>query len=222
MGGEPAHEACHHRKLHECRGTRAGGKGRYAAHVTAADDGATLRIQTDPVVLAYGRALLADDRSTTVIAADIIEPAAILAHPQTLQTIDLSLPAAVLFLSIGHSIMDDSAIRRMLSTTWQALAPGSYLAFSQNIAVDRQTAEEANTMVREAFGMPWKNRIEADVVGFLEGMQPVEPGLVDVRDWRPDPDQPPLATVDEPLRRYLGASEQTKRFLEFGGVVRKP
>jgi hypothetical protein len=56
----------------------------------------------------------------------------------------------------------------------------------------------------------------------LAGREPVEPGLVDVRDWRPDPDQPPLAAVDEPLRKYAGAFAHGMRFMEYGGVPRRP
>ncbi len=185
-------------------------------------DAHVVYVDNDPVVLAYGRALLADDNSTIVIAADITDPAAILAHPQTSQILDLSLPLAVFFLSIGHSIMEDEVVRSMLSATWEVLPSGSYLAFTQNIALDRQIADESNKLMMDEYGLPWRNRIKADVIGFLEGMQPVEPGLVDVRDWRPDPDQPSLLDVDEPLRPYLGASAKDKRFLEFGGLLRKP
>ncbi|WP_395104100.1 hypothetical protein [Actinomadura sp. SCN-SB] len=47
------------------------------------------------------------------------------------------------------------------------------------------------------------------------------PGLVDVADWRPDPDQPPLSSVDAPLQPFLEASGADKRVKEYGGVLRK-
>jgi hypothetical protein len=181
-------------------------------------------VDNDPIVLAHGRALLANDESTTVIAADIAEPAKILTNPQTRRLIELSEPVAVLFLSIGHSIVDDDAVRQMLATTREAIVPGSYLAYTQGVGVDRQTAEESNALTHRS-GIQWKNRTPEDVVEFLRGLAPVErvePGFVDVTHWRPDPTQPPLPDVDEPVRKYVGASAENKRLMEFGGVVRVP
>jgi hypothetical protein len=60
------------------------------------------------------------------------------------------------------------------------------------------------------------------VARFLRRWEPVEPGLVDITQWRPDPDQPPLPEVDEPLRQFIGASKKNKRLYEFGGILRKP
>jgi hypothetical protein len=60
-----------------------------------------------------------------------------------------------------------------------------------------------------------KDEVRRQYVTFMQG-------LLDITDWRPDPHQPPLAPVDEPLRPYLGASLKEKRFIEFGGVLRKP
>jgi hypothetical protein len=178
-------------------------------------------VDNDPIVLTHGRALLARDRSTTVISADITGPAEILAHPQVTELLDLSAPVAVLFLSIGHSIVDDDTVQRMLTTVREAIVPGSYLAYTQGVGVDRQAAVESSELTR-SFGMEWKNRTPEDVAEFLHGLEPVPPGLVDVTNWRPDPTQPPLPPVDEPLRRYVGASAKNKRLMEFGGVLRKP
>lgn len=39
-------------------------------------------VDNDPIVLAHGRALLAENASTTVVTADIREPEKILAHEE--------------------------------------------------------------------------------------------------------------------------------------------
>lgn len=181
-------------------------------------------VDNDPIVLAHGRALLADDRTTTVIAADMTDPERILGHPETRKLIDFSRPAAALFLSIGHSIVDDAKLRDMLETVWEVLASGSYLAFSQVCGVDRATVEEGNEMTKR-LGLQWRNRTTAEVVELLRGMAPaetVEPGLIEVVNWRPDPDQPLLAHVDEPLRPYLEAPPENRRSMECGVLLRKP
>ena len=183
-------------------------------------DARVVYVDNDPIVLAHGRALLATDESTTVITADMTEPDVILKHPDTRRLLDFSEPMAVLFLSVGHSIVDDETVRRMLATVKDAVVSGSYVAFTQMIGVDQQVAAES-TKVAEELGLQWKTRTREDIIEFLSGFEPVGPGLVDITDWRPDPNQPPLAPVDEPIRQYIGASANDQRHLEFGGVARK-
>ncbi|MDG4791796.1 SAM-dependent methyltransferase [Micromonospora sp. WMMD1102] len=186
-------------------------------------DARVVYVDNDPIVLSHGRALLADDRTTTVIAADMTEPERILGDPETRKLIDFSEPAAALFLSIGHSIVDDQKLRSMLETVWAALAPGSYLGFSQVCGIDRATVEEGNEMTKR-LGLSWRNRTVEDVTELLRGLEPaetIEPGLVQVVEWRPDPDQPTLAHVDEPLRPYLESPLENQRSMECGVVFRK-
>jgi hypothetical protein len=184
-------------------------------------DARVVYVDNDPIVLTYGRALLTTDDTTTVIAADMTEPKAILNDPQTRRLLDFSAPVAVLFLSVGHSIVDDAAVHAMLATVREAIVPGSYLAFTQMIAVDQQAADESNEVARQ-LRLVWKTRLASDVVDFLRGLEPVEPGLLDITHWRPDPSQPPLPPVDEPMRQYIGASAKDQRFVEFGGLLRRP
>ncbi|MDG4827951.1 SAM-dependent methyltransferase [Solwaraspora sp. WMMD1047] len=184
-------------------------------------DARVVYVDNDPIVLAHGRALLADERSTTVIAADMTETEPILTGPDARRLIDFSEPVATLFLSIGHSIVDDGILRTMLRTVWDAVVPGSYLVFSQMCGVDRAAVDEGNEMARN-LGLVWRNRTPEEVAELLRGMDLVEPGLVEVVDWHPDPDQPPLAMVDEPLRPFLGASRKNRRVMEYGAMLRKP
>lgn len=184
-------------------------------------DARVVYVDNDPIVLAHGRALLADEHSTTVIAADMAETEPILTDPETRRLIDFSEPVATLFLSIGHSIVDDGILRTMLRTVWDAVAPGSYLVFSQMCGIDRAAVDEGNEMSRN-LGLVWRNRTPEEVAELLRGMDLVEPGLVEVVDWHPDPDQPPLAQVDEPLRPFLGASKKNRRVMEYGAMLRKP
>ena len=182
-------------------------------------DARVVYVDRDPLVVTYGRALLTNDDNTTVITADIADQAAILDDPTVRRLIDFSAPVAVLFLSVAHFIAADATVRRMLGTVVDAVTPGSYVAFSQIAGPSREAAERSNDIMR-ARGVDWKNRIKADVIEFLDGLEPVEPGLVNVEDWRPDPFQPQLAPVDELLAPYVGASAIHVGFQEFGGVLR--
>jgi hypothetical protein len=184
-------------------------------------DARVIYVDNDPVVLAHGRALLATDDSTMVVAADLTRPDDILEHSQVGELIKLTEPVGVLLLSVTHWVVDDATVRSLLARLREAMAPGSYLAFSQMCGVDRRSTDEANDQAAR-LGMVAKNRTVGEVADLLRGLEPVEPGLVDVRDWRPDPDQPPLSQPDEPMRQYLGASARGLRFMEYGGVLRKP
>nr|WP_235877861.1 SAM-dependent methyltransferase [Saccharopolyspora karakumensis] len=63
-------------------------------------------VDIDPIVLAHGRALLADNDATTVITADMRTPEAVVDHPATRNLIDSSQPVAVLYLSVGHGTQE--------------------------------------------------------------------------------------------------------------------
>lgn len=188
---------------------------RYAA------DARVVYVDIDPIVLAHGRALLADNDATTVIAADMRDPEAILEHPEVDRLISMNEPVAVLFLSVAHHLLDEDDPRRVLRTIIDQAVAGSCLCLSQVVADDPTRAADTSEHVR-AGGIPWQTRTPAEVRAFLDGLEPVEPGLVNVVDWRPDPDQPPLDPVDPELVPYLGATERNKEIYEYGGVLRKP
>jgi hypothetical protein len=184
-------------------------------------DAHVVYVDNDPIVLVHGRALLAED-ATTVIQADMTDPQHILARPDVRGLIDFDQPAAALFLSVPHSIPDDQRARDMFAAIIDALAPGSFLAVSQFVGVNADAAQ-SHTRTANELGLVWKTRTMDDfreLVGEL-GLEPVPPGLVDVCDWRPDPHQPPLHPVDEPLRPFIGWTADNKLVKEFGGVLRK-
>ncbi|MDS1271846.1 SAM-dependent methyltransferase [Lipingzhangella sp. LS1_29] len=183
-----------------------------------APDSTVVYVDNDPIVLTHGRALLADNPNTTVISADMTEPDTVLDHPDTRSLIDVSQPVAVLMFSIPHCIPEDAAARRAVHGPMERVAPGSYLAFSHVCANDEATAAES-TQVATSIGMTWRTRTAAEVTTWLEGLEPVAPGLGDITDWRPDPDQPPLEEVAAELAPFLGASARSKRVYEFGGVL---
>lgn len=178
-------------------------------------------VDNDPIVLAQGQALLAEEtRNTTVIQADMTAPAEILAHPEVEQLLDFTRPVAALFLSVAHSVPDDDQARAMVATVAEALPAGSFVAFSQLVGADQEAAQ-ANTRAVSEVGLAWKTRSVAEVHGLLPELEAVPPALVEVAEWRPDPDQPPLAPVHESLRQYVGAAARNKQVYEYGGVLHK-
>jgi S-adenosyl methyltransferase len=185
------------------------------------DEARVVYVDIDPIVLAHARVLLADDSSTVVITADMRDYEAILSHPDVKRLIDFDEPIAVLFLSVGHHLLDDFDPRSILDGMLDRAVPGSHLAFSQIVSDDPERGARFEASINAA-GIPWRNRTPAQVDELLSGLEPVEPGLVNLVDWRPVAIQPPLAPVPPELAEYDGASRIDPSIYEYGGILRKP
>lgn len=184
-----------------------------------AGDARVVYIDIDPIVLAHSRAMLPDDDSTTVITADIRKQDEVLGHPDVRRLIDFDQPLAVLFLAVGHHLVDSDDPRSILRAVTDRAAPGSYLAYSQIVCESAARGEQLNRSIRAA-GIPWQTRTPAQVDALLSDFEPVDPGLGNVVDWRPQPDQPPLPPVPKEIAQYEGASEIDRTSYEYGGVMR--
>jgi hypothetical protein len=178
-------------------------------------------VDIDPVVLRHGQTLLADNPFTTVISADIRDQDVILDHQDVKRLIDFAEPVAVLFLSVGHHIVDSDDPHRVLHTIMDRATPGSFLTFSQVVCDDPARGALMTEQVTSA-GIPWRTRTPAEVDALFTGLEPAPPGLCNLVDWRPMDLQPPLAPVPAGLSQYEGASLRDRSVYEYGGILRKP
>jgi O-methyltransferase involved in polyketide biosynthesis len=158
----------------------------------AAADSHVVYVDNDGVVVSHGLALLAENRRTTVIEADLRRPDELLALPGLRALIDLDQPVALLLVAILHFIRDEDDPAGSVATLRDALAPGSYLVishaeFSPEHASGTETrSAETRTldgMYRRATGPA---RTRAEVAAFFGDFEIVEPGLTEVWKWRPD------------------------------------
>jgi hypothetical protein len=165
-------------------------------------------VDIDPVVLRHQRvSALADNANTTFLLADVRNVDEILKHPETARLVDFDEPVAALYLSFLHFIPDAGDPWGMVRHLMSRLAPGSYLALSHVVSDDAGLREAITGMAAEVSkGRFGRIRKKQEVRAFFEGLEPVEPGLVDVTGWRPD-------GRDE---------EQSQHWVMFGGVARKP
>ncbi|MBL3666147.1 SAM-dependent methyltransferase [Streptomyces sp. M2CJ-2] len=168
-------------------------------------------VDNDPMVLVHGRALLEQDERTVVIQADMRETDEIFGHAETQRLIDFSQPACVLFNSVFHCIPDSDtdgplAVARRVR---ERLAPGSFLVMCQLVSEDAEVRKSVTEFMDQATQGHWgRVRQESDVESYFEGLEVLEPGLVEVSTWRPDTEVAP---------RQL-----TQEWIEFGGVGRIP
>jgi SAM-dependent methyltransferase len=166
-------------------------------------------IDNDPIVLAHGRALLEENENTAVIQADMRHTDAILGHPEVRRLIDLSQPVAALFVSVLHCIPDSSDPAGLVRRVADRLAPGSFLVVCQLVSEDKATRDHVTEFMDESTRGNWGRVRQAhEVEAFFEGLEILEPGLVEVSTWRPDSD--------------LGPKQATREWIEFGGVARRP
>jgi hypothetical protein len=172
-----------------------------------APDSRVIYVDSDPIVVRHQKVnALAENENTAFILSDARDVERIMDHPDTRRLIDFSKPTALLYLMFLHFIPDRSDPIGMVRGVLDQLAPGSYLVISHVISdeakVRQQMTEVSLANTRGNFG---RIRSREDVAAFFEGLELVEPGLVDIRDWRPD-------GMDE---------DQADRWFVFGGVGRK-
>lgn len=141
-------------------------------------------VDYDPIVVTHARALLRGADRVEVVQGDIREPAQILSDAS--DTLDFDRPVGVLMVAILHFVSDAEHPEQILAKLREAMAPGSYLIISH-------TADESSSSVmgaaKQGFSMagaPLTPRTRAAIGDLLSGFELVEPGLVDVREWRPD------------------------------------
>jgi SAM-dependent methyltransferase len=150
-----------------------------------APDSRTVYVDNDAVVIAHANGLLAATDGVAVVDGDLRRPGEILAHPGTRRLIDFSRPVAVLLVAVLHFVDDEDDPAAILRTLREAMAPGSYLIISHTID---ESTEAVTGSARAGFqraGSPLFPRTRARVLEFFEGFELLEPGLVDVQNWRP-------------------------------------
>jgi S-adenosyl methyltransferase len=146
-------------------------------------------VDNDPLVLAHARALLTSspEGSCDYLDADIRNPEAILQAVASL--LDFEQPIALMLMGIMGHVTDDEAYL-IVSRLLAGLSPGSYLAL-----YDGASTNEAFNQAQEGYddsgAVPYHRRSPAQFERFFEGLELVEPGVVPVPHWRPDPGTEP-------------------------------
>jgi len=142
-------------------------------------------VDNDPLVLAHARALLASSPGGTCeyLDADIRDPAAILDTAAGL--LDFTQPVALMLMGIMGHFTDEEAypiVTRLLA----GLPAGSYFAL-----YDGANANDAFNQAQQGYNdsgaVPYHLRSPEQFERFFTGLDLVEPGVVPVPHWRPDP-----------------------------------
>lgn len=148
-------------------------------------------VDNDPVVLAHGRALLADNEQTHFSAADIFEPNRIINDEVVRKHLDFSEPIALFQVGTLHHYDGERSPQSIMAEYIDALPSGSYVAISHFF--DPQTTPELSELARRMehvflhspMGSGWF-RTHTEIEGMFPGLELIEPGLVRCADWWPD------------------------------------
>jgi S-adenosyl methyltransferase len=146
-------------------------------------------VDNDPLVMVHARALLQSSPQgvTKYVEADLRDPDKILEGAAA--TLDFNEPVAVTTLMILMLIHDADDPYGIIGKLMGALPSGSFLAISHPAGdVDSGKIDAAYERLRELMGEPPILRSHAEIARFFEGLEMVDPGLVQLHRWRPDPD----------------------------------
>jgi hypothetical protein len=147
-------------------------------------------VDNDPLVLTHARALLtsSEQGATAYIDADVRSPEKILQDPAVQETLNWSEPVALLLVAVLHFVEDHEDPYGIVNTLVDALPPGSFLVLSHATfdPLDPVTIAKMNA-VNEGITPRFSPRTMAEVSRLFEGLDVLEPGIVSVSDWRPEP-----------------------------------
>lgn len=157
-------------------------------------------VDNDPIVLAHARALLTSSAEghTAYIDADMRLPRKVLDSPELHQTFDLTQPIGVTLIAMLQFVEDAHSLVRELTAV---LPSGSYLALTT--ATADLTPGEVTTMAEEYTrrGVPMYLRTKGEVEELFTGLEMVDPGVVPMNRWKPEPDD---ASSDDDVNMYAG------------------
>src|SRR5690606_37067316 len=120
------------------------------------------------------------------------------------ETLDFDQPIAIMLLGILGHVEDYDEARSVVRRLMDAVPSGSYLTTCDGTTIS-EAAVESIRQYNETAPLPYHMRDPEKIVGYFEGLELVEPGVVLISEWRPNPETDPKGDANN-----------------FGGVGRKP
>jgi hypothetical protein len=164
-------------------------------------------VDNDPIVLSHAKALLTStpEGACAYIDADIRNPGQIL--QEAAGTLDFSQPVAVCLIMILQFVPDEDDPWKITRALMDAVPAGSYLVIAHPASdVDQEVApalRQLSTRMGRTRALP---RSHPEVLRFFDGLEMVEPGLVQLHRWRSG----------------TGVTDTGRNLAAYGGVGHKP
>ncbi|HEY0536618.1 MAG TPA: SAM-dependent methyltransferase [Actinoplanes sp.] len=148
---------------------------------SVSDESRIVYVDNDPLVLVHARALMADSGATHV-EADYHDPELILA--EAAKTLDLTRPVGVMFMGVLGYEPDLSVVASIVNRVMAATPSGSYLVLWDGTNTTQAVVDGAERLARSG-GVPYILRSPDEIGRLFDGLEMVEPGLVQITGWRP-------------------------------------
>jgi hypothetical protein len=181
-------------------------------HVVAQKDAPESRVvymSNDPLVLAHAHELRrsSPEGAAAYVHGSVLDVEGMLREAS--QTLDLSQPVAVLLIGTLNLVPDEQGPYRLVDELMRGVPPGSHLVMAHTTSdIPAEGILEAAERLAEALGTAHVVRRHDEILRFFEGLELLEPGLVQLDQWDPDARQP----LPEPARLIP----------LYGAVARKP
>jgi S-adenosyl methyltransferase len=167
-----------------------------------ADPGArVVYVDYEEVAVAHSELMLDGNQHATIVQADLTRPSDVIDHPATRRLLDFTEPLGLLMVGVIHFVPPDKDPASIVATYRDAVAPGSYLGFSQ-FTGDLMPAEMAKVVeVMRSSRDPLYPRSRAEILALFDGFDLERPGIVTTAQWRPEPTD----ACDDPNRAGIYA-----------------
>ena len=173
----------------------------------AAPDARIVYVDNDPIVLSHAQALLTStpEGACAYVDADIRDTGTILKDAANL--LDFSRPVAVCLIMILQFVPDEDDPFSIVRALVDALPSGSYLTVAHPASdVDQHVGPALRQLSTRMGGTRAVPRSHQEVSRFFDGLEMVEPGLVQLHRWRPG----------------TGLDDTGRDLAAYGAVARKP
>jgi S-adenosyl methyltransferase len=173
----------------------------------AAPEARIVYVDNDPIVLSHAQALLTStpEGACAYVDADIRDTGKILKDAANL--LDFSRPVAVCLIMILQFIPDEDDPVSIVRALVDAVPSGSYLTVAHPASdVDQHVGPALRQLSTRMGGTRAVPRSHQEVSRFFDGLEMVEPGLVQLHRWRPG----------------AGLDDTGRDLAAYGAVARKP
>jgi hypothetical protein len=171
-----------------------------AAHEVATlvnPDARVAYVDNDPVVISHTAALLARPGRVAAVPGDVCRPRDILACGELTALIDLSEPFCVI-LGVILDFVRPAEAELVMAVLRDAMPGGSFVILCTGTGTSNGAAGIARDWDKAYCGVARMYlHSREQIKGYFAGLQIVEPGLTEARNWRPE--QPPASTAPLPI-----------------------
>jgi trans-aconitate methyltransferase len=148
-------------------------------------------VDNDLVAVAHSQSILRGNDRAVAIRADFRNADEVLDHPEVRSLLDFEKPIGVLFFAVLHFVPDADDPIGIVARYVEQLAAGSYLAISHACSDDiPDSTRDAAELYSQRIG-GFYMRPKAQIAAMFGDLDLLEPGLVDLTEWRPDSQELP-------------------------------